>query len=237
MGWTRRRFLAGIAAVSAAPLALAAQTSPITPAAAFDEAIGEFMKERNVPGGALAVARNGKLVYASGYGWADREAKAAARPDSLFRIASLSKPITGVAVLKLVEDDKLTLDASVFELLALGAQLPEGRTLDNRWKQITLRHLLHHTAGWDRDKSGDPMFKSREISKSLGEPPPATPAQIIRWMLGRPLDSDPGARYAYSNFGYPRPFRNGPGRPAAQSVEKARKLPEAYGSTGRPRFA
>jgi len=148
------------------------------------------------------VARNGKLVYARGYGWADREAKAAVRPDSLFRIASLSKPITGVAVLKLVEDGKLTLDTEVFDLLALGAQLPEGRKLDDRWKQITLRHLLHHTAGWDRDKSGDPMFKSREISKSLGEPPPATPAQIIRWMLGKPLDFDPGARYAYSNFGY-----------------------------------
>jgi N-acyl-D-amino-acid deacylase len=201
-GWTRRRFLAGIAIASAAPFTLAAQKTPVTPAAAFDEAVEEFMKDRNVPGGALAVARNGKLVYARGYGWADRESKAAARPDSLFRIASLSKPITGVAVLKLVEDGKLSLDTSVFDLLALGTQLTEGRKLDDRWKQITLRHLLHHTAGWDRDKSGDPMFKSREISKSLGEPPPATPAQIIRWMLGRPLDSDPGARYAYSNFGY-----------------------------------
>jgi N-acyl-D-amino-acid deacylase len=200
--WTRRRFLAGLAVVSAAPLGFAAEKNPVTLAAAFDKAVEEFMKERSVPGGALAVARNGKLVYARGYGWADREAKTAAKPDSLFRIASLSKPITGVAVLKLVEDGKLNLDAQVFELLVLGAQLPEDATLDDRWKRITLRHLLHHTAGWDRDKSGDPMFKSREISKTLGEEPPATPAQIIRWMLRKPLDFDPGTRYAYSNFGY-----------------------------------
>ena len=200
--WTRRRFLAGIAIVSAAPLGFTAEKDPVTPAAAFDKAVEEFMKERNVPGGALAVARNGKLIYARGYGWADREAKSAVKPDSLFRIASLTKPITGVAVMKLVEDGNLILDAEVFDLLSLGAQLPEGTTLDDRWKRITLRHLLHHAAGWDRDKSGDPMFKSREISKSLGAEPPATPAQIIRWMLGKPLDFDPSARYAYSNFGY-----------------------------------
>ena len=200
--WTRRRFLAGLAVVSSASLGFAAEKDAIAPAAAFDKAVEEFMKERNVPGGALAVARNGKLVYARGYGWAVREAKAAATPNSLFRIASLSKPITAVAVLKLVEGGKLDLDAEVFDLLALGSQLPKGAMLDDRWKRITLRHLLHHTAGWDRDKSGDPMFKSREISKSLGEPPPATPAQIIRWTLGRPLDFDPGARYSYSNFGY-----------------------------------
>src|SRR6058998_3548025 len=53
-------------------------TGFMAPAAAFDKAVEEFMKERNVPGGALAVARNGKLVYARGYGWAVREAKAAA---------------------------------------------------------------------------------------------------------------------------------------------------------------
>jgi len=201
-GWTRRRFLAGLAAVSTVSRTLAAAKDAVAPADAFDKAVEDFMKERNVPGGALAVARKGKLVYARGYGWADREAKVPAKPDSLFRIASLTKPITGVAVLKLGEEGKVSLDDAVFELLALDGRVPEGRTLDDRWKRITLRHLLHHTAGWDRDKSGDPMFKSREISKSLGEEPPAPPAQIIRWMLGQPLDFDPGTRYAYSNFGY-----------------------------------
>jgi N-acyl-D-amino-acid deacylase len=62
--------------------------------------------------------------------------------------------------------------------------------------------LLHHTGGWDRDKSFDPMFRSRRIAEACGVPSPAGPAEIIRYMLGQPLDFDPGTRYAYSNFGF-----------------------------------
>ena len=65
-----------------------------------------------------------------------------------------------------------------------------------------IRQLLHHTGGWDRDKSADPMFQSGEIANVVGVPAPANQEAIIRYMLGRPLDFDPGARYAYSNFGY-----------------------------------
>ncbi len=199
---SRRRFLAGLAVVASAPALLAADRKSITPAAAFDDAIETFMKERGTPGGALAVVKDRRLVYARGYGWADREQKLPATPQSLFRIASISKPITAVAVMKLVEEKKLQLDAKVFALLDLGSQVPNGRTLDARWKAITLRQLLHHTAGWDRDQNGDPMFKPLEIARDLGEPGPATAAQVIRWMLGQPLETDPGAHYAYSNFGY-----------------------------------
>jgi N-acyl-D-amino-acid deacylase len=61
---------------------------------------------------------------------------------------------------------------------------------------------LQHTAGWDRDKSGDPMFMAEQIARAcnVGRPPDAR--TIIRYMLGRPLDFDPGARHVYSNFGY-----------------------------------
>ena len=203
---SRRAFLgsaaAGVAALASSPLRLAADSKSITPAAAFDPAIEEFMKERGVPGAALAVLKDRRLVYARGYGWADRDRKIPATPDSLFRIASISKPFTAVAVLRLVQDKKLALDARVFDVLNLGAQLPPNAQLDERWKQISIRQLLHHTAGWDREQSGDPMFNSREIARAVDEPPPAKPSAIIRWMLGRPLDFDPGARYAYSNFGY-----------------------------------
>jgi len=65
-----------------------------------------------------------------------------------------------------------------------------------------VHHLLHHTGGWDRDQSGDPMFMEKKIARANGEPPPANQHAIIRYMLGQPLDFDPGARYAYSNFGY-----------------------------------
>jgi len=176
----------------------------LSPFFQFDREIQKFMSARNVPGCALAVVKDRRLVYARGYGWADRENKVPAKPTSLFRIASLSKPFTAIAVLKLVERGKLDLKTRVFDLLGQGgdALRPYGGKFDERWKQITVDHLLHHTGGWDRDKSFDPMFRPREIAGTLAVPSPPGPRDIIRYMLGQALDFDPGARYAYSNFGY-----------------------------------
>ena len=174
----------------------------LSPFFTFDREIQKFMSARNVPGGALAVVKDGRLVYTRGYGWADRENKVPVKPTSLFRIASISKPFTAVAVLKLIEEKKLRLDAPVWGLLDLPSWVPGGKNSDERWKQITARHLLQHTGGWDRDKSFDPMFRPREIATSFGLPSPPDPRVIIRYVLGKPLDFDPGTRYAYSNFGY-----------------------------------
>jgi len=201
--WTRRRFLAACAAALSAPAFLAAKNR-ITPAAVFDKLLEDFMNEYGIPGGALAVVKDRHLVYARGYGWADRDQKLATTPESLFRIASLSKPVTAVAVLRLVEQKRLDLDARVFELLALDVHLPQSATLDERWPRITLRQLLHHTGGWDRDKhGGDPMFIAKEwLARKFPEFPVGSPWPIIRHQLAQPLDFDPGTRYAYSNFGY-----------------------------------
>ncbi len=164
----------------------------------------EFMQKRNVPGGALAVVKDGKLVYARGYGYADKDAGQRVQPGSLFRIASISKPITAVAIMTLVQNPrtKLTLDTRVFPLLGLAPHLEPGAKFDPRLDAITVRNLLQHTGGWDRDKSGDPMFMPLEIAHAVGTPAPADPHAIIRYMLGKLLDTDPGTRYAYSNFGY-----------------------------------
>src|SRR5262245_59327270 len=86
-------------------------------AESFDAEMEAFMGPRKIPGGALAVAKNGRLVYAKGYGLADRDKGTAVGNESLFRIASISKPITAVAVLQLVEAGHLKLDANPFELL------------------------------------------------------------------------------------------------------------------------
>jgi CubicO group peptidase (beta-lactamase class C family) len=204
MRMRRRHFLASLAA---AALGTGASFLPRSYGAprmaigeAFDDTVNSFMKARKIPGGALAVIKDRRLVYARGYGWADVEKKEAPRPDSLFRIASISKPFTAVAVLKLVAAGRLLMDAPAFDILQW-EPLP-GKKPDPRLHRITVRHLLHHTGGWDRDKSGDPMFMSEKIARANGEPPPANPHAIIRYMLGQPLDFDPGARYAYSNFGY-----------------------------------
>jgi N-acyl-D-amino-acid deacylase len=169
--------------------------------AAFDALMNRLMTEWKIPGGALAVVKDGRLVLARGYGWANREAKRPVKPTSLFRIASLSKQITSVAVLRLAEQKKLSLDDRVFDILTDYAP-PKGDKVDPRIKQVTLRQLLHHTGGWDRGASFDPMFIPQRAAKHVGAPAPATPDTIIRFMLGRQLDFDPGTKYAYSNFGY-----------------------------------
>jgi N-acyl-D-amino-acid deacylase len=161
-----------------------------------------FMAEHNIPGGQLAIVRHGKLVYARGFGWADRDAKEPVQPESLFRIASVSKPITAVAILKLVDQGKLKLDDKVLDHLKYEPHFEEGGKFDERWNQIDIRHCLSHTGGWDREKSYDPMFQAIRMSKSMQIDLPILPEQVIRYQLGQPLDFDPGERYAYSNFGY-----------------------------------
>ena len=172
--------------------------------ASYDRAVTDFMRKHAIPGGAVAVLRDGKLIYARGFGYADVENRTPVQPDALFRIASVSKPITAAAVMKLVEEGKLGLDDRVAPLIAHLTPAP-GATVDPRWEQITIRHLLNHTGGWDRGRPNggfDPMDRSAIAAAAVDAPAPATAETIIRYMKGLPLDFDPGERYAYSNFGY-----------------------------------
>ena len=174
---------------------------PTPDLAAIDQTIVNIMRQHKLPGGALAVAKGGRLVMAHGYGLADVEKNQPVRPDSLFRIASLSKPVTAAVFLRLVESGRLHLDDKALDFLT-NIEPPPGKTLDPRWRQITIRQLLHHTAGFDSQKSIDPMCDSRKVASALGIPSPPDQKTIIRFMLGRPLDFNPGEKYAYSNFGY-----------------------------------
>ena len=167
----------------------------------FDRLMPEIMHKHNLPGGALAIVKDGRLVFARGYGLADIQNQEPVEPDSLFRVASLSKPVTAIAVLKLVEDGKLDLDEKAFEILS-HFQEPEGTSRDPRIDQVTVRQLLHHAGGWDKDVSFDPLWNVGMVGRSTGVPAPVSCSDVISFMLGRSLDFDPGARYAYSNFGY-----------------------------------
>lgn len=169
---------------------------------AFDRLMLTFMKEHDVHGASLAIARNGKMVYARGFGYADLASHQPVEPDSLFRIASVSKPFTSAAILQLQERGKLKLDESAFRFIGLSPHLENGAKVDPRLWHITIRQLLHHTGGFDRDASFDPMFRPIQIAQAFGAMPPAMPREIVRYMMGRPLDFDPGSREAYSNFGY-----------------------------------
>ncbi|MEZ5300244.1 MAG: serine hydrolase [Verrucomicrobiales bacterium] len=168
---------------------------------AVDAAVRDFMRENHIPGAALAITDGQRLAYARGFGYADIAAGEKATPTHLFRIASISKPVTAAVIFRLIEDGKLSLDDKVFDLLDY-APPKEDDKVDERLGQITIRQLLQHTGGWDRDASFDAMFKPVEFAKALGVPPPAGPDEVIRNMMAQPLDFDPGTKQVYSNFGY-----------------------------------
>jgi N-acyl-D-amino-acid deacylase len=198
--WVRPAVLAALALASCRPARNAASPE-IGPAASFKPVMSELMVKWGLPGGAAALVREGRLVMAEGYGFADMERLRPARADSLFRIASLSKPITAVAVLKLVEEGRLGLDDKAFRLLD-DLRPPAGGFFDPRLYDITVRDLLRHSGGFDRAASGDPMFKPSDVAWATGAVPPASRSAIIRYMFTQPLDFPPGTRFAYSNFGY-----------------------------------
>ena len=192
---------------TATPVALSPygsiQTGPgVSGMKVFDRVMSQLIDDYNIPGGALAIVNDGRLVFARGYGLADIENQEPVQPDSLFRIASLSKAFTAAAILKLVETGKVDLDERAFEILDQ-FQEPEGTTRDPRIDQITVRQLLHHSAGWDREAAGfDPTWTPSRVALNTGAPEPIACPDVIAFMLGQPLDFEPGTQYAYSNFGY-----------------------------------
>lgn len=193
-------FLLSLLALSPSPGL--GQTGVEVPAlTAYDQFMTGFLRQTGIPGASLAVTRNGRLVFARGYGFADRETQTPVQPGSLFRIASLSKTITAVAVMRLVEDGKLSLDQPAFELLADLPAVP-GTTEDPRLPDITVRHLLEHAGGWDKSATFDPLHTSPQIAAALGVPEPVSVENTIRAMRSLPLQFTPGTRHCYSNFGY-----------------------------------
>ena len=168
-----------------------------------DSLVSALMKEHRVPGMSVSVARYGKVLFSRGYGYADIAKREPVKPSSLFRVASISKPITAVAVLQLIENGLLKLDDNVFEVLDHDNDITAaGDKFDSRMRDVTIRHLLEHRGGWDRDKSFDAMFQSVRFAKEPGTNAPADQATVIKSMFSQELDFTPGERYAYSNFGY-----------------------------------
>ncbi len=173
--------------------------------AELDGVVQAFLEQTHIPGAALAVVKDNRLVYARGFGLADRELKTPMMPDTLMRIGSISKSITAIAVLKLVERGRLDLDATIVPLL--GPRIIDPSTLaDPRWNRITVRHLLNHSGGWDAESTFDALVPPPEILAQWGIAlpirKPLTIDHIVREMAKQPLQFDPGTRYSYSNLGF-----------------------------------
>ncbi|MCC6280611.1 MAG: serine hydrolase [Saprospiraceae bacterium] len=160
---------------------------------AVDNLVEAYMQTNGIPGLSIAIARNGKLVLAKTYGFADQEAGEKVAPRHKFRIASVSKPITATAIMRLEQTNKLELNEKIF-----GAGKILGTTYGNMnaytadLREITVDHLLtHHAGGWDQD--GDPIGQDQGWNMTT---------YINNTLNNYPLDNNPGDVYDYSNFGY-----------------------------------
>src|SRR5262245_253653 len=194
--------MAGLLAALAGPGRSEEQGTSLDGLQSFDRAVQELIDRWGIPGASLAVAKDGRLVLAKGYGYADRNAKKPVTPETLFRTGSINKTVTAVAVRRLVEAKKLALDDPALPILARASLVP-ARLGDARAASITVRQLLNHSAGFDRAVSGDPFFLPRlgEVARRQ-RVAPVTCEAIITDSLERKLDFAPGARFAYSNLGY-----------------------------------
>ena len=164
-----------------------------------------LLREMQFPGATVAVSRDGQILYERAFGWADVDQQTPMQTTSEMRIASISKPLTAITILLLEADGLLTLDAPVLPLLARhSAGFPTSQALaaDPRWADVQVRHLLQHTAGFNRDKSKDTMFELATIAASLSLDRSPNVNDIVRYQLGQPLDNAPGSEFHYSNVGY-----------------------------------
>lgn len=154
--------------------------------------VESFMTKYRVPGLSVAISRQGRFVYREAFGFADRDRGEKTTPEHLFRIASISKPITAVGILSLVEKGRLRLDSRIFGQDGLlgfdyGAKFPP------RVMKLTINDLLGHTGGgWGND-GRDPMFRESVATRD---------ELIARTVKNDALEFEPGTRFCYSNFGY-----------------------------------
>jgi CubicO group peptidase (beta-lactamase class C family) len=187
-----------------------AQTGVAVPALApCDATMQQFMQRWKVLGASVALAKDGRLVYERGFGYADVARTLPMQPYHLLRVASLSKTVTALAIMKLVEEGKIDLSHPVFGPQGyLGAPAYTEEIRDERLYRITVQQLLEHTAGWDRSvscdgyRTCDPVEFPTHVATVMGVANPVGDSTLIRYMLRQGLNFEPGTRFAYSNTGY-----------------------------------
>jgi CubicO group peptidase (beta-lactamase class C family) len=166
-----------------------------------DNLVNSFLHNWSIAGASIAVAKDGKLIYAKGFGYADTVQKIQTEPFNKFRIASISKLVTAVALMKLHEEGKLSLDAKVFGPGGILDDPYFADPKDKRVYDITVEQLLSHEAGWTQ-RYGDQMFMPTLVAEKMNLKPPVDTKAIIRFALDKRLHYTPGMGRAYSNLGY-----------------------------------
>ena len=163
------------------------QSQPDTESALSDKVdklVQDKMYNEQIPGLALAVIKDGKILKAQAYGFADVDSKTPAKTNTVFRIGSVSKQFVATAIMMLVEEGKIGLDEPVSKYLD---------ATPSRWKKITIRHLLTHT-------SGIPDFLNENIAVDAS--PDAFDQSVFKAVARRSLHFAPGDEWRYSNSNY-----------------------------------
>jgi D-alanyl-D-alanine carboxypeptidase len=156
-------------------------TAPIFSQEAIDAVITEKMREQMIPGAALAIVYRGKAIYVKAYGKANLENDSLVTPDSVFMLASVSKPMLAVGIARLGEQGKLKLDDPIANYI------PDTPMA---WREVTLRHLLNHTSGIVRES---PAFDGNKIVADI---------DLIKAAFPLPLDFPTGTKSQYCNICY-----------------------------------
>jgi len=149
-----------------------------------DKFVRAMLQERRIPGAAIAVVKNGKVIKKQGYGVASVEFNVPVTTETVFEIGSVTKQMTGAGIMLLVEDGLLNPDDKISKYLP---GTPEA------WKNVTIRNLLTHTSGI---KSYTAIGTGFELTKHLKRD------EFIKALSQYPLDFETGSRYSYSNSGY-----------------------------------
>lgn len=193
---------------------------------AIDAHFRRFQQEQHVPGLVWGIVRDGRLVHLGTAGVQDLEARRPVDADSLFRIASMSKAFTALAILKLRDEGRLRLDAPAEDYVP---ELRSWRYPTADSPRIRVRDLLAHAAGLVTD---NPWGDRQQ---------PLSEAEFTRMLAGGvPFSRTAGMAYEYSNFGYAllgRIVANVSGRPYDQYIREEIMAPLGMGSTGYDVFA
>jgi len=147
-----------------------------------DNLVKAQMKEQNIPGLSLAVIKDGELIKAEGYGVANIKLQTPARPETVYKICSVSKQFVATGVMLLVQEGRLGLDDSISKYLE---RTPAS------WEPITIRHLLTHTSGLVREAPGFDPFKVQ------------SDADVVRTAHPVSLRFVPGEKWEYGRVTLP----------------------------------
>ena len=150
----------------------------------IEAAISAAMSKQNIPGFSVTIVVNNQIAWSQGYGLADAENSVPATPKTVYRIASVSKPITAVAAMQLVEKGKLDLDAPIQNYCSA---FPE------KSQKITTRHLIGHLSGIRHYKTNEEFNSTRHYSNI---------SESMDGFKNEPLLQEPGTKFVYTTFGY-----------------------------------